>query len=73
MPNELANMIVSAIEPYVGKVVAQAGLKTQSAKIGKTMDTIEDEDKSKLAQLIGKAMKAFGKDGEAITNAINSV
>ena len=46
MPNDLANKIISSIEPYVGRVVAQAGLKTQCRKIGKNLETI---DRAKLA------------------------
>ena len=73
MPNELANKIIASIEPFVGRVVAQAGIKTQCKKIGKTLDTIERSDLPALADYIAEAMKFFGKDETAIRNAIRSI
>ncbi len=73
MPNELANKILAILETSVGKVVAQAGLSAQCAKLGKTMDNIDEGDLRKLAESIGGAMNVFGKDGNAISREIRSL
>lgn len=73
MPNELANKIIDVIEVFMGKIVAQATVKTKCAMIGKTLDTIERNDLDKLAECVAEAMKSFGKDDVAIRNAIKSV
>ena len=73
MPNELANKILAILEPYIGKLVAKAGLSAQCAKLGKTMDNIDEGDLRELAERVGGAMNTFGKDGNAISREIRSL
>ncbi len=73
MPNELADKVIKSLEPYIGKVIAQASLKTQCAKLGIPMDSLDPSYIDKLAELISKAMESFGKDGDKINQAIKSV
>jgi len=73
MSSTLAEKIVSSIEPFVGKFIAEAALKTQSAVIGKTVESINQEDLDRLAERIGEAMRIFGKDGSAIAQSIKSI
>ena len=73
MPNVLANKIISLLEPLVGSIVAQAGLKTQCGKLGKTWDSIDSADLDKLADLIGMALSAFGNNGDEIKHGIISL
>ncbi len=73
MANDLANKLIESLEPLLGGVVAAAALQVQSAKIGKTMDTIDKNDLEKLAKVLASAMSGFGKNVTAITEAIMSV
>ena len=73
MSSSLADKIVSSIEPFVGKFIAEAALKTQSAVIGKTVESINQDDLDRLAERIGQAMTIFGKDGGEIAQSIKSI
>ena len=73
MSSSLADKIVSSIEPFVGKFIAEAALKTQSAVIGKTVESINQDDLDRLAERIGQTMTIFGKDGGEIAQSIKSI
>ncbi len=73
MSSTLADKIVSSIEPFVGKFIAEAALKTQSAVIGKRVESINQEDLDRLAERIGEAMRIFGKDSGEIAQSIKSI
>ncbi len=73
--NELTNGIYNILAPLIGASMADATIKLQTKKIGKTEETLVKSDLSGMAKLIKQSLVVFigsaGADriGQKIENA----
>ncbi len=57
MPNLLATRIEEVLRPVIGTVLAAVSVDVEAKRIGKSVDTIERQDLSAIAENLASALK----------------
>ena len=56
MPNTLALQVEETLRPVIGSVLATVSVDVESKRIGKTPDTLEHADLSKMSENLVRAL-----------------